>query len=115
MKVKRSQLNELIRLITRQVLKEYSSMSSGDDKESPDTSDKPEDAMTDLEKSRKERQDKIQAKRELDLAKKEKDVKRDTAQAYKGQYDQWRMWGKKDSEDKVNGLTAKVAGNTPQI
>jgi hypothetical protein len=109
MKVKKSQLNELIRLITRQILKEYTSMSStgiGDDSSS--SSDKPEDAMTSAEKARLNRRSKIQTRRELDLAKKEKDTEKEKAEAFKSQYDQWRLYGKGDAEKHVKDLTAKV-------
>ena len=78
MKITHRQLNELIRYITRGVLKEYDSMSSdhqdsSSDHGSPDDGDKPVDAMTSAEKSkadREQRQAKIaqtqQAQRKLD-------------------------------------------------
>jgi hypothetical protein len=79
MKITHRQLNELIRYITRGVLKEYDSMSSDNSQNPPDTpgssdtENKPVDAMTSAEKSkadREQRQAKItqtqQAQRELD-------------------------------------------------
>jgi hypothetical protein len=60
MKIRSQQLNELIRLITRGVLKEYSSMmSSSDDSGDSGTADdgvKPTDAKTAYEKSKEERE-----------------------------------------------------------
>lgn len=56
MKITRRQLDELLRLITKSVLKEYSSMSSSS--ASTGTADdgvKPQDAMTSIEKSKAER------------------------------------------------------------
>ena len=82
MKVTQKQLNELIYLITRGVVKEYGSMTSSqeDDMDSgvADDGDKPDDAQTAYEKSkaereaRKQRQDSIRtATMDLDSTKKQ--------------------------------------------
>jgi hypothetical protein len=86
MKITQSQLNELLRLITRGVLKEYSSLgsslaSSADNSIDPGSADdgvKPDDAKTAYEKSkaereaRKKRQDVIRtATMDLDSTKKQ--------------------------------------------
>ena len=60
MKITREQLDELLRLITKSVLKEYSSMSSDtqDDSSDSGTADdgvKPQDAQTAVEKAKAER------------------------------------------------------------
>jgi hypothetical protein len=84
MKVTQKQLNELIYLITRGVVKEYGLMSSQDDEESTqgtaDTGAKPTDAMTTYEKSKAEREAKKKqqdalrtAKFDLDMTKKQTD------------------------------------------
>ena len=55
----REQFNELLRLITRQVLKEYSSIVPDDDNSDSNTSTtnaKPPDAMTSLEKAQADRE-----------------------------------------------------------
>ena len=62
MKITQKQLNELLRLITRGVLKEYGSLGSslsGDDGTDPGSADsgtKPDDAKTAYEKSKAERE-----------------------------------------------------------
>lgn len=57
--MKRPELDELLRLITRQVLKEYSTMASAEDSESDDSTSGIEvqatDAMTSVEKQKAER------------------------------------------------------------
>ena len=63
MKITRRQLNELLRLITKSVLKEYSSVSSmsssssdsSDDSGTADDAVKPQDAQTAVEKAKAER------------------------------------------------------------
>jgi hypothetical protein len=71
MRVKRQQLRELIRLITKTVLKEYSSSSSmSNNGAEGDTTETPVDAMTSLERSKKEREDRkahLQAVRTADM------------------------------------------------
>jgi hypothetical protein len=53
MKIKKSQLDELIRMITHQILKEYSSISS--DKNEDDSEERPIGGKTDFEKKKEER------------------------------------------------------------
>lgn len=76
MKITQRQLDELIRLITKSVLKEWSSLSGDDDDESSDSGSaddgvKPQDAMTASEKAKQERLQKLTQKNNLDYAKKE--------------------------------------------
>jgi hypothetical protein len=59
MKLTRKQLDELIRYITKSVLKEWSSLSGNDNDSDPGTPDdgvKPDDAKTAYEKSKAERE-----------------------------------------------------------
>ncbi len=86
MKVKRQQLQELIRLITKKVLKEYSSMSSGKDEEETNADGQdtvPVDALSPAAKSKLRREKEMarrddvkQKEKELDVAKKEMDFQK---------------------------------------
>ena len=80
MKVKRHQLQELIRLITKKVLKEYSSMSaslSTDDAEVDNAETPPADAMSDAEKARAERE----KKHDINQKMKDTELKRKSEEA----------------------------------
>lgn len=81
MKISRKQLDELIRLITRGVLKEYSSMSSSENDAEAGSADdgvKPQDAMTSVEKSKAAR-DAKQAK-DAEIKQAQKKLSGDKAQ-----------------------------------
>lgn len=110
MKITRRQLNELLRLITRQVLKE---MTTVDDKSAdPGTADdgvKPTDAQTSAEKAKARHDQQLKNKQALDQAKKQKDTEKEKALSYKSQYDQWRRYGKANDEKAVKDLSTKVA------
>lgn len=65
----REQFNELLRLITRQVLKEYSSIVPDDDNSDSNTSTtntKPPDAMSSLEKAKADREAKKKQQDQID-------------------------------------------------
>ena len=113
MKITRKQLNELLRIVTRQVLREYSSMSSStEDSSDPGTADdgvKPQDAQTSAEKAKARHDQQLKDKQELDQAKKQKDTEKEKATSFKSQYDQWRRYGKSNDEKAVADLTHKVA------
>ena len=112
MKITRRQLDELLRLITKQVLKEYSSMSSTQDSVDPGTADdgvKPADAQTAAEKAKARHDQQLKDKQALDQAKKQKDTEKEKAQSFKSQYDQWRRYGKQNDEKAVKDLSMKVA------
>ena len=117
MKITQRQLDELIRLITKSVLKEWSSL-SGDKDIDPGTSDdgvKPTDAMTSAEKSKAEHDKRIAAKKELDMAKQKQTTNREKAISYKSQYDQWRRFEKQNDDKAVKDLSAKVANRGTEI
>ena len=112
MKITQRQLDELLRLITKTVLKEYSSLSSTQDSADPGTADdgvKPADAQTSAEKSKARHDQQLKDKQALDQAKKMKDTEKEKAQSFKSQYDQWRRYGKANDEKAVQDLSAKVA------
>jgi hypothetical protein len=114
MKVSKKQLDELIRLITIGVLKEWSSLSGDDKSTDPGTADdgvKPDDAMTAAEKSKQKRQNQMQVKHDLDQAKMQKKTDQERAESYKSQYDQWRRYDKTNDEKAVQDLQKKVAGS----
>ena len=118
MKITQRQLDELIRLITKSVLKEWSSL-SGDDKDSdPGTADdgvKPMDAKTSAEKS-KERHDRMVAnKKQLDMAKQQQTTNKEKAASFKSQYDQWKRFEKQNDDKAVKDLSAKVANRGTEI
>lgn len=114
MKMSRRQLDELIRLITKSVLNEYSSMTSSQedsmDEPSADDGVKPQDAQTSAEKSKARHDQQLKDKQALDQAKKQKDTEKEKATSFKSQYDQWRRYGKQNDERAVSDLTRKVAG-----
>jgi len=105
MKVTRQQLDELIRYISKAVLKEYSSMTSSEedkmDKSPLDLQVKPTDSQTSAEK--------LKDKQALDQAKKRKDTEKEKADSFKSQYEQWRRYGKQNDEKAVKDLQTKVA------
>ncbi len=112
MKVSKKQLDELIRLITIGVIKEWSSLSGNDqtssDSGTADDGVKPTDAMTAAEKARQQRQNKMQLKHDLDQAKMQKKTDQERAESYKSQYDQWRRYDKTNDEKAVQDLQKKV-------
>lgn len=118
MKMSKEQLDELIRYITKAVLKEYSSfssLSSSSDNSDPGTADdgvKPEDAQTSAEKAREKRQNQLQIKHDLDQAKMKKTTDKERAESYKSQYDQWRRYEKNNDEQAVRDLQQKSRGGT---
>lgn len=115
MKITRHQLDGLIRYISKSVLNELSSMSSmssNSNDPSSDTADgESQNVMTKAEKNKAEADQALSDKRELDMAKKEKDTEREKAAAFKSQYDQWRRYGKQNSEKAISHLAKKVASH----
>ena len=113
MKMSRQKLDELIRHITKVVLKEYSSLSGNDDSNSDsgtsNNGDTPPDAMTDAEKRKAERDQKLASKKELDQAKLSQNTNKERAESYKSQYEEWRRYGKKNDDSKVKDMTKKVS------
>lgn len=110
MKMTRSQLDELIRYITKAVLKEYSSLSDNDpDTGSADDGVKPSDAQTSAEKSKEKRQNQQQAKSAYDQAKMKLSTDKERADSYKSQYDQWRRYDKTNNEKAVKDAQKAVA------
>lgn len=116
MKITRQQLDELLRLITKSVLKEYTSMSStansnsnASDPGSADDGVKPADAQTSAEKAKARHDQQLKDKQALDQAKKEKETEKEKAESFKSQYDQWRRYGKQNDTKAVQDLQMKVA------
>lgn len=93
MTIKKKQLNELIKLITRQILKEYgvSSIeydSSGDDAGAvSSSSDKPEDAKTAVEKAKERRKRLAQNHDDMERKSKELKSKKDEVEFQKQKLD----------------------------
>ena len=114
MKITRQQLDELLRLITKKVLKEYSSMSSTNDQNAdPGAADdgvKPQDAMTSAEKSKQAHDQMLKDKSDLDKAKQQKITNKEKADSFKSQYDQWKRFERPTDDKNVKGLQQKVAG-----
>lgn len=113
MKISRRQLDELIRLITKSVLNEYSSMTSSQedamDEPSSDSLVKPMDAMTSAEKSKMKRDQAHKNKDALDKAKQQQTTNQEKATSFKSQYDQWKRFEKQGDDKAVKGLQKKVA------
>lgn len=111
MKITQRQLDELIRLITKGVLKEWSSLSGDDGKDmgSADDGVKPADAQTSAEKSKEKHDRMIANKKELDMAKQQQTTNKEKATSYKSQYDQWKRFEKSNDDKAVKDLSAKVA------
>ena len=113
MKMSRRQLDELLRLITKLVLNEYSSMTSSQadaaDEPSADSSVKPMDAMTSAEKSKMKRDQDLKNKDELDKAKQQQVTNKEKATSYKSQYDHWKRFEKQGDDKAVKGWQKKVA------
>lgn len=116
MKITRKQLDELLQLITKSVLKEYSSMSSTDNQDAdPGTADdgvKPQDAMTSMEKSKQKHDQMLKDKADLDKAKQQKITNKEKADSFKSQYDQWKRFERPNDDQSVKGLQQKVAGRS---
>lgn len=110
MKISKSQLNELLRLITRQVLKEMATTPPPSEMDTSDADIETSDAKSEAEQNREKRQKQIQAKREADAAKQKKITDAEKAASGKSVYDNWRKFEKSSNEKAVKDAQLKVAG-----
>ncbi len=116
MKISRQKLNELIRHITRGVLKEFASLSPTKLDGTPndgETTDDGVEPMTDAEKASAERKQTIDAKEKSKQAKIELDAGEKTYLADKAKADKWKSVAKKQAQEKVKQTTMAVANPAP--
>ena len=107
--MKRSQLDELIRLITRQILKEYTSMSSSSEEDDGgDSPTKSVDDMTPAEKSRAERAER--QKNDADIKDKQREL-----DSTKTQSDYFKMQVNKNKYDLISQQKALQAAKGARL
>ncbi len=107
--MKRTHLEELIKHITRTVLKEYSSMvdsskSSVGNSSSLEQDSKmpPTDAMSDSEKRKLDRDNRIAAKSKMDAARLKADADKKTIDGYRAQVRNYDQIGKKTNKSAID-------------
>jgi hypothetical protein len=105
--MKQQQLQELIRLITRQILKEYSSLSPADEETTSDTesyTDTSTDSLSPIEKQRMEREKDKARRDDIKVKQKELDVAKNKMAYQKQEIDQTKRFNIPDLTKDIQRL-----------